>query len=61
MTHTQKTETEFSGRYLLDGEIFRLKVVPAADVRQKKTHLCKSATKFWDGTEADFKKTFTKV
>jgi len=42
-------------------ELFRLKVVPVAEVRQKKTHLCKSATHFWDGTEADFKKTFTKV
>ena len=54
---------EFSGRYMHTEtrELFRLKVVPVAEVRQKKTHLCKSATHFWDGTEADFKKTFTKV
>ena len=54
---------DYSGRYihLETRELYQLAVVPVAEVRQQRTHLCKSATHFWDGTEEDFRKTFTRV
>ena len=63
MTTPTKPAPEFSGRYMHTEtrELYQLAVVPVSEVRQQRTHLCKSATRFWDGTEADFLRLFQKV
>ena len=62
-TPTTNPAPEFSGRYIHTAtrELYQLAVVPVSEVRQKRTHLAKSATHFWDGTEEDFKRTFQRV
>ena len=54
---------DFQGRYMSNAtrETYQLKVLDKAEVRQGRTHLCKSPFSFWDGTPEDFQKNFTKV
>jgi hypothetical protein len=55
---------EYSGqyKYLRDGRIFGLKILPEGEVRMKKTHHAKSADgSFGDYTEAEFRAQFDKL
>lgn len=54
---------EYKGkyRYLGNGEIFGLKILPADQVRGNKTHHAKSARFFWDGTPEQFRAQFDKL
>jgi hypothetical protein len=56
--------SEYSGqyKYLRDGKIFGLKILPESEVRMKKTHHAKSADgSFGDYTEAEFRAQFDKL
>jgi hypothetical protein len=53
----------FSGSYIYKptGETYALKIVDKSQVRQGRTHLAKSDSAFWEGTDAEFLRLFNKV
>lgn len=56
---------EFKGQYKynlgLEGEVFGLKVLKPEEARHARTHTAKSALRFWDGTEGEFRLLFEKL